>query len=161
MAVSVDPAVSALFGSETRVRALAPLANSQRPLTGYRVARMMGIPRTKIYSELTRLESEGWVTRSLDGRGRAVWTLNDPDVRRLLRRRVRVVLADEAFSGSVELASKTRQVMQSLRLNPVDRRLLDGPFTPANPRDYDRPPTKDAALRCLRLPVSRRTRRPR
>lgn len=159
MAVSVDPAVSALFGSETRVRTLAPLANTATPLTGYRIARMMGLRRTKIYSELTRLEAEGWVERQLDPTGRTTWTLQDPDVRRLLRRRVRVVLAEDAVSEAPALAALSRRVMDAVRVSPIDPALLDGPFQPRSPKDYDRPASKDAALRRLRLRVSRRARK--
>ena len=158
MALSVDPAVSALFGSETRVRTLAPLANAERPLTGYRIASMVGIPRTKVYGELMRLESEGWVRRSVNNRGRTLWTLQDPDVRRLFRRRVRIVLSEEILTGALDLAANTQRVMETNRLEPVDPALLRGPFKPRNPEDYDRPLSKDAALRRLRLPVSRRAR---
>ena len=83
--VLVDSALVAAFGSETRVRTLAVLANATRPLTAYRVALVGAIPVDKAYREVRRLAAARLVERRPDG-----WVLTDGDLRSLLRRRVRI-----------------------------------------------------------------------
>ena len=159
MPLGIDPALSALFGSENRVRTLAPLASSSVPLTAYRIAQMVEVPRTKIYEELAELAARGWVRKVEMTGNRSLWELRDPDVRRLLRRRARIVSMAELSASSVELAERTRTVLAKNRRSSIDPSLLRGPFTPRNPEDFTRPDEKDAVLRSMGLPVSRRARR--
>ncbi len=158
MTMGVDPALAALFGSENRVRTLAPLASSSVPLTAYRIAQMVDVPRTKVYEELAELAARGWVRKLRMTRNRSVWELLDPDVRRLLRRRARVVTMAELSAASDEMAARTRSVLAKNRRNPIAPSLLRGAFTPRNPEDFARPDQKDAVLRSMGLPVSRRAR---
>lgn len=159
MPLGVDPALSSLFGSENRVRTLAPLASSPVPLTAYRIAQMVDVPRTKIYEELAELATRGWVRRVKMTGNRSLWELTDPDVRRLLRRRARIVSVAELSASSADLAARTRSVLARSRRSPIDGSLLRGSFIPRNPEDFARSDQKDAVLRGMGLPVSRRARR--
>jgi len=49
-----DPALLSLFGSQTRLLTMAVLANADEALTGYRVAKIAGLPREKVYPELRK-----------------------------------------------------------------------------------------------------------
>ncbi len=161
MPLGVDPALSSLFGSENRVRTLAPLASSPVPLTAYRIAKMVDVPRTKVYLELAELAARGWVRRMKVTGNRSVWELTDPDVRRLLRRRARIDALAELSASWADLAARTRSVLAKKRRSPIDPSLLRGSFTPRNPEDFARSDQKDAGLRSMGLPVSRRARRAR
>lgn len=158
MALTIDPALSMLFGSENRVRTLVPLANSLAPLTAYRIAKMVNVPRTKVYDELAQLAAMGWVSKVEMTGTRSLWELRDPDIRRLLRRRARIVSVGDIAATSDDVAKRTRAVLAKSRRNPIDPTLLRGPFEPRNPEDFVRPAEKDAALRRMGLPVSRRAR---
>lgn len=158
MALTIDPALSTLFGSENRVRTLAPLANSLAPLTAYRIAKMVDVPRTKVYAELAQLAAMGWVSKVVTTGTRSLWELRDPDVRRLLRRRARIVSVGDLTATSAEVAKRTRAVLAKSRRNPIDPALLRGPFKPRNPEDFARAARKDAVLRRIGLPASRRAR---
>ncbi|MGI0132353.1 MAG: helix-turn-helix domain-containing protein [Thermoplasmata archaeon] len=158
MALSIDPALSALFGSANRVRTLAPLANSLAPLTAYRIAKMVDVPRTKVYDELAGLAAMGWVSKVVTTGTGSRWELRDLDVRRLLRRRARIVSIGDITAASDGVATGTRAILARSRRNPIDSALLRGPFQPRDPEDFARPAEKDAGLRRMGLPVSRRAR---
>ena len=155
MALAVDPEIGRLFGSGTRVRTLAILANTAQPLTGYRIAQISGDEQSKVYSELRRLEQGRLILSTRSTRGVKVWVIGDPDLRRFLRRRVRL-------AGSKEWSSRVRQVA------PLDRTALSKvleidlsnfpPIPKKAATEFVRPPEKDRALAAARLPVSRRLR---
>ena len=84
MTVTPDPALVAFLGSETRARTLGVLANAEFPMTGYRVAVVAGVPRSRVYRELRRAIEAGIVRIEKDG-----YRLIDPDFRILLRKRIR------------------------------------------------------------------------
>ncbi|HTT45722.1 MAG TPA: helix-turn-helix domain-containing protein, partial [Thermoplasmata archaeon] len=111
MGVPIDSGIAALFGSATRARTLAVLANSLEPLTGYRIAEVSGDERIKVYSMLASLERAGIVvsTKREDGRT-TVWTLRDPDVGSLLRRRVRLVGEKEWDTDVTKRLSEVRDL---------------------------------------------------
>jgi DNA-binding transcriptional ArsR family regulator len=155
MPLRVDPGLIAVFGSETRVLTLAPLANSPRALTAYRIATMTGVQRTKVYRELARLAEAGIVEERVTGPGRSEWELLDPDLRRLLRRRARIVWAEDLGREAPALARRTRRLMTAARQNPIDPALLRKPLTLRNPEDFVRSPAKDELLRRMGLRVSR------
>ena len=161
MTLHVDPRLVALFGSETRVRALAPLAGSTEPLTAYRIAEISGAQRTKIYAELRRLSSAGIVRELPSSGNRSKWELLDPDVRRILRRRARVVRAQDLLAEAPRLARATRRILAAYAKNPLPSRLLGKPSDVVHPSDFYRPPEKDRILASLGLQVSRHARRPR
>lgn len=153
MTLRGDSALVAAFGSATRVRTLAVLANAAGPLTAYRVALVGGIPIDKAYREVRRLARSGLVERRRNG-----WVLVDGDLRSLLQRRVRVRWDrdwDQERSGWAEETPK----LLSAGLETIRGRLSSDPGylrprswkpTPAarrTIRELDRPAEKDALLR--------------
>lgn len=157
MRFSIDQGLVTLFGSETRLRTLAPLANSTGPLTAYRVADLADLPRTKVNKELARLAKAGIVAVRSTGTGRRLWVMDDPDLRRLLRRKVRIDWAGDLAASAPELAKRTRSVIDASRAMPLAPGLLRGRVRRRNSPDFDRPPEKDAALRRNGLRVSSRS----
>jgi DNA-binding PadR family transcriptional regulator len=111
--MEIDGALAALFGSDTRLRSLAVLANARHPMTAYRVAKVGGVRPTKAYPELHRLEKAGVVSS-----GRSGWTLRDRDVALLLRKRVRIVWEEDWFRGKAERDAEDRRRYQRLRRLP-------------------------------------------
>jgi DNA-binding transcriptional ArsR family regulator len=85
MRPKVDPALVAAFGSATRVLTLAALANSNVPLTAYRVAKIGGLRPPKVYEELRRAKARGLV-----GESGGKHVLLDADLRTLVQRRARI-----------------------------------------------------------------------
>ena len=102
MLEDVDAGLLTLFGSENRALTLAILANASGPLTGYRVAKTFGGQKIKVNKELRKLAAAGIVKGCLTEDGRAGWTVDDPDLCALLRRRIRICFAtdwDKAREG--------------------------------------------------------------
>ncbi len=160
MPLEVDPWLVALFGSQTRIRTLAPLANASEPLTAYRIARTSGVQRIKVYSELRRLAAAGVVRARPAGADRSEWELLDPDVRRLLRRRARVVWYGSLVREAPEMARRARVVMAEYAKDPIDlSRFKAEPSKVSNPEEYRRPPEKDRFLAALGRPTSSHSRR--
>lgn len=159
MPIPVDQGLALLFGSETRVRTLAPLAGSNTPLTAYRIAEVAELPRTKVYEELARLKSTGWVVGVTGAAGQTLWRLTDPDVRSLLRRRMRIYFASDLVREASLRSIDARKVIARSRRMGLPAGVLQPGFTPRNAKDYRRPPQKDALLARLGLRTSRRTRR--
>lgn len=85
MAVFTDDALVAFCGSGTRVATLGVLANSEKPLTGYRVAKLAGLQPIKVYRELAKANRSGLVQKTARG-----YQLADSDLRGLLRKRIRI-----------------------------------------------------------------------
>ena len=81
-----DGALVAFCGSETRVRTLGTLANAEFPMSGYRVAKVAGIPESKVYPELRRAAMAGIVRKERGG-----FRMVDSDLRTLLRKRLRLL----------------------------------------------------------------------
>jgi len=138
MELEVDPLIISVFGSETRVRTLATLAGAARPMTVYRVGKTGGIPLPKAYREVERLEKAGVVRRAKSG-----VELVDPDVRDLLRKRVRITWSED------ELSQESGRAARAVKVAAED----DSWFNPArytpNPkvaaryaREFQRPPEK-------------------
>ena len=154
MGVPIDPGMAALFGSATRARTLAVLANSPEPLTGYRIAEVSGDERIKVYSVLASLAKTGVVTSAQRDDGRAVvWTLRDSDIRSLLRRRVRLVGEGEWDAGVARRLSERKVVRD--RILEID--LSKYPSLPREVvRELERPPRKDRELVAAGLRPSRR-----
>jgi DNA-binding transcriptional ArsR family regulator len=155
MTLKVPPELAVLFGSETRVRVLAPLANASRPLTAYRVATLSGVARSKINAEIRRLEKAGIVRSLRIGKGRSGWELIDPDLGNLVRRRLRIVWSEDLEAEAPRLVELVRASRS--RREPIDKRLLQGSVR--NSGDYVRPPKKDRILRRLGLRPSVREKR--
>jgi hypothetical protein len=95
MLEDIDPGMVALFGSQDRTLVLSALANASGPLSGYRVAKLFGGQKIKVNAELVRLAKAGIVTRRRAPSGKLGWTLEDPDLRRLLRKRARICFAPD------------------------------------------------------------------
>lgn len=162
MIPKVDPALVAAFGSTTRVRTLAVLANAAGPLTAYRVALVGGIPVDKAYREVRRLARSGLVERRRNG-----WVLIDEDLRSLLQRRVRVRW-DRDWDGERRTWAEETPKLLSAGLATIQGRLQSDPGylrprgwkpTPAarrTIRELGRPAEKDALLRRAGLRSSSR-----
>ena len=155
----VDRGLVALFGGETRVRTLAPLANASTPLTAYRVAVISSLPRTKVYAELNHLAKAGVVVKIVDRPGVSTWVLKDPDIRSLLRRKVRIGWSGDLAAAAPSLAERSRELYRANERLPLDPKLLRGPYRPRNPRDFFRSPEKDVFLAQHGLKISNRGRR--
>lgn len=129
MALRVDPGLAALFGSEDRVRTLAALANAEAPLTAYRVACMVGMEPPNVYRELRRLLQFNEVERALTPEGRDGWAVIDPDVRALLRRRLRIVWSRDLIRGARERGQRATLSVRNSSRTPLDL----SKFTPGRP----------------------------
>ena len=139
----VNPALVTLFGSETRVRTLAVLAGAHQPLTAYRVAKVGEIPIPKAYEELRRLGKAGLVRKESAG-----WVIQDQDVARLLRKRLRIRWADDWFA---ELNRR-----RDRKVPPASGRAARPPkgWKPRDPERFVRSPIKDEILRRMGLKQS-------
>jgi hypothetical protein len=162
MSDQTDPALVAFCGSETRARTLGALANAVSPMTGYRVAKVSGIPEPKVYPELRRAVRAGIVRMEENG-----YRLIDDDLRTLLQKRVRLywdVDWDQARAGwSDETPGLLKQGLLAIR-----QRIREDPFylrpkgwsPPASARKWDRElvraPEKDVRIRRLRRRTSKR-----
>jgi DNA-binding transcriptional ArsR family regulator len=107
----VDPQVAALLGSTTRVRTLAPLANAYGPMTAYRVAQLAGIPRTKVYAELRRLQEAGAVEARRSRSGRSTWVLLDRDMALYLRKKIRIAWSGDLAAAAARRAGRGRDAI--------------------------------------------------
>jgi len=139
MEKAADPGLVRFCGSETRVLTLGVLANSEAPLTGYRVAKISNLPQTKVYQELRRGIEAGYVERQARG-----FRLSDPDLRTLLKKRVRISWSEDWFGGEKRRTERSRAVA-SMSTSWYD----PSRYTP-NPavarrysREIERPPEKD------------------
>jgi DNA-binding transcriptional ArsR family regulator len=120
MALAVDPGLAALFGSEDRVRTLAALANAEAPLTAYRVAAIVGMKPPNVYRELKRLLEFKEVERASTPEGRDGWTVVDPDVRALLRRRLRIVWIEDLARSAEERERRATLAIRRSAQEPLD-----------------------------------------
>lgn len=155
----VPPDLTWLFGSSTRAATLSILASADRPLTGYRVAKLAGSQRIKVGAELRRLRTAGLareVSRVTRGTG---WELTDPNLRRFLRSKFAIVSSEDLVSDFEARLRETQALEKKLaKLPPVDLRGRQG-WRPRYPEDFDRPPEKDRALARLGLRASFRRKR--
>lgn len=148
-----DPVLVALTGSETRARTLGVLANAERPMTGYRVAKLAGLPEIKVYEELKRAKKAGIVRKNPNG-----WILVPADLRNFLQVRFRVYWAedwDRARKGWAEEIPTQLKV----GLAEIRRRIRENPYylrpkgwappaeSKALEKELRRRPEKDALLR--------------
>lgn len=157
MLEDVDVGMVALFGSQNRALVLAALANASGPLSGYRVAKIFGGQKIKVNAELNRLAEAGIVTRRKAASGKLGWTLEDPDLRSLLRKRIRICFApdwDRGRPGSGEavdlLLSEIEASLPDPKVNLEfyrPRNWEASPAVRATLREKVRSPEKDAILR--------------
>lgn len=153
MSERTDRALVEFCGSETRVRTLGVLANAHSPMSGYRIAKVAGVPEPKVYPELRRGIRSGIIQKEKGG-----FRLIDPDLRALLQKRVRLywdVDWDRARKGWSE---ETPRLLKS-GLSAIRRRLRADPSylrpkgwrPPAASRAWSqelaRAPDKDALIR--------------
>jgi len=153
METVVDPALASFVGSQTRLLALAVLANADEPLTGYRVAKIASIPRVKVYPELRKGVEAGILARDGDG-----YRMVDTDLRSLLRKRIRIRWDEEwdraRSARAVTPEDDLRRIQTSLKgarlYNPKNR------VPRAAIRELERDPEKNRILRRLNLRPSLR-----
>jgi hypothetical protein len=148
-----DLPLESLFGSRTRLLTMAVLANAEEPLTGYRIAKVADLPRQKVYPELRKGIGAGLIRRAGPG-----FVLADPDVRSLLRKRVRIRW-DEEWDRSregqaIKVPAELNRIRSSLRsfkaYDPKNRIPTDAR------RELQRDPVKNRILRELGLRPSSR-----
>jgi len=139
MRLAVDSGLIAFCGSETRVSTLGVLANSNRPLTGYRVSKISGLQPIKVYRELARAVESGLVARSVRG-----YRLIDPDIRTLLQKRIRVYWSEAWLAGESDRAQRAAK-RSILSIAPFDSSRYKPNPTVASRyrREFDRPREKD------------------
>lgn len=139
-----DPGLAYIFGSQTRLLTMAVLANSEEPLTGYRVAKVANLPRQKVYPEINRGVEMGVIERVRGG-----CRLSDPDIRALLRKRVRIRWAEGWDRARAGKAAGVAAELDRIRLSLKGVRTYD----PANGipaaalRELERDPAKNQLLR--------------
>lgn len=155
MADDLDPAVLGFAGSRTRLLTLAVLANADGSLTGYRVAKIAGLPPIKVYQELRRAQAVGLVQRPP---GETGYQLTDAELRRFLQRRVRIRWDDEWDAARRGWGRETPRLL-SAGLDATRRRIRENPnyLRPRNwkpppaargwGREIRRAPSKDIVLR--------------
>lgn len=158
MSREVDPAVVTLFGGETRVLTLAALSSSPQPITGYRVTKLTEVQPIKVYEELRKLATAGFVVGQQTRPGRVTWKLVDPDLKRFFNRRVRInwpVLGTDARKGDGPEWRAVRAKVRSLNTAQYQSRPLSIP----NREEFVRAPGKDAILASVGLKMARRGKR--
>ena len=156
MKPAIDPGMAALFGGASRAAILGVLANSRVPLTAYRISRLTGAQLTKVSRELLRLERTGLLARSASDRNRPEWALTDPSLRDLLRRRIRIVSAQD---WSAEVEARARRARAGPRVRVDLSRFRPTPALVPNPREFLRPRAKDRILVKMGLRPGRRVAR--
>jgi hypothetical protein len=148
-----DPSLESLFGSRTRLLTMAVLANSDEPLTGYRVAKTAGLPRQKVYPEIRRGVASGLLKVTPTG-----YFLADPDVRTLLRKRVRVRWAAEwdrsRGKDAGRIGAELDQIFRSVRGLRLYNRSNRIPESAR--RELEREPAKNRILRAAGARASAR-----
>lgn len=146
--------LQALFGSQTRVRLLGALADSREPQTGYFLAKKAGVYPSKAYGELRRLEKAGILGARQNASGYKKYFLADDDLRKFLRRRVRITSAQEWFS--FERTRERRRMYERLTRSPVELpEFTPEPQTVRNREEFERVPEKEEAIR--RIQASQRS----
>ncbi|HZY91541.1 MAG TPA: hypothetical protein VFG07_02020 [Thermoplasmata archaeon] len=158
MRIKVDPGLTALFGSEGRVKTLAALANADAPLTAYRVAAIAGMNPPNVYRELKRLVRYNEVARSPTPQGALGWTLIDANVRALLRRRLRIVWSEDLFRGAAERGRRATLAARRSSRVPLDLSEF-GPGRPPSAAAVRRRVEKDRVLRAAGARTSARAQR--
>lgn len=135
MKIEVAPSLTQLFGSQARVLSLAVLANANRPLTGYRIAKTAGVPKIKAYEQLRKALAAGWIARSGNG-----YSMPDGELRSLLRKRLRIRWSEDRPARLPQRATTPR---------PGEFDWFDPAKFPADPkvraryaREFLRPPGK-------------------
>jgi DNA-binding transcriptional ArsR family regulator len=148
MKPTVDRSLVAAFGSETRVLTLAALANSSVPLTAYRAAKIAGLRPPKVYEEIRRAKANGLV-----GQVGGKVTLLDPDIRDLLRRRVRIFGLGDWLTEKDRREVSRKAIADRLQTLPSPRFRRERGWAPRAPEIYQRDPKKDRTLRSMGLRV--------
>jgi len=145
MKFNIDPAVEQLFGSETRAKVLAILADSLEPKTGYEISKTLDVSPPKVYDVLRRMETSGFLKAITEGSRIKRYFLADEDLRRLLLKKVRIAVAKDWFSPEMvrerekafELAKKV--VVRVPKARGIPKNL-------PNRQEFIRPREKDRAL---------------
>lgn len=128
---------------------MAALAGSSKPITGYRVSLITGLPRTKVYSELKRSLDSGLVER----KGR-LYCLVDPVIRALLQKRVRLVWADDWFEEMERREPARQDLVSALQRLPPPKFRRETGWVPHHPESYRRDPEKNTTLWEMKLRTS-------
>jgi hypothetical protein len=153
MEAEVDPGLGSLVGSRARLLTLAVLANSDEPLSGYRIAKIASLPRVKVYPEIRKGIEAGILAR--DGQG---YRMVDIDLRSMLRKRVRIRWDEEWDRARSVRATNSADDLERIRASLKGVRLYDPknrvPRTAI--RELERDPEKNRILRRLNLRPSAR-----
>lgn len=141
MRFPIDPVLVALTGSETRARTLGVLANAERPLTGYRIAKLAGLAETKVYRELARAAQAGLVKKEESG-----FLLVPSDLRNFLRVRFRVAWSEDwARTYDQRMERARARIREATSLPPLDySKYRPNPAVARRyAREIERPAVKD------------------
>jgi DNA-binding transcriptional ArsR family regulator len=145
MKFDIDPAIAQLFGSQTRAKVLAVLANSMEPKTGYEISKALGTSPSKVYNVLKRLETSGFLNAIPEGTRFKRYLLADEDLRRLLLKKVRIAVEKDWFSPErVRDREKAFELAKTLVVRVPKAR--GTPKNIPNRQEFVRPPGKDRAL---------------
>jgi hypothetical protein len=153
MESDVDPALAALVGSRSRLLTLAVLANSDEPLSGYRVAKIASLPRVKVYPEIRKGIGTGILVKEGEG-----YRMVDMDLRSLLRKRVRIRWDQEWDRARSIRAKSAAADLERIQASLKGVRLFDpkNRIPRAAKRELERDPEKNRILRRLNLRPSAR-----
>ncbi len=152
--MDVDPGLLQFARSRARVLVLGVLANSEVPLTGYRVAKIADVPEIKAYRILKDGVRVGLVQKRADG-----FRLVDVDLRTYLQKKIRLRWSEEPriakrSAGSPRSRDEPREFDW---YHPADYR-PNGSIASRYAREFHRPPEKDEPFATGR-PVGSRKRR--
>lgn len=138
------------------MRTLAALANATVPLTAYRVAMMVGMKPPNVYRELKRLLQFNEVERTSTPENRDGWVVVDPDLKALLRRRMRIIWSQDLTRGAVDRERRAAIVTQRITEEPLDLSKFK-PGRPPSAAEIRRRRQKDAVLTAAGAQSSIRT----
>lgn len=145
-----------LFGSEVRAKVLGVLAESREPRTGYEVSKILGTYPSKVYEALRGLEGTPFVEVVEGSRGKR-YLLVDEDLRKFLRRTVRIAAEDDWFADRARRNQESQELLE--RLPPMEVPGFSGEPGPRARiilREFVRPRGKDRTLVKMGLRTARR-----
>lgn len=158
MTPKADRALLALLGSRTRLLTMATLANAGKPLTGYRVAVVAGLPRDKVYPVIRKAVAAGLLERVKGG-----YRMVDGDVQALLRKRVRIRWDEdwdrERDGWGDQTPARLSAILESLPRESTylrPKNWVPSKSAKAKIREMRRPASKDVFLRAHGMRTSER-----
>lgn len=145
MDVTLNPALTQLFGGETRTKVLGLLANSLEPKTGYELSKALGASASKVYGVLRGLEGTGLLGAIPDKSNSKRYYVADEDLKRFLLKRVRIMVEEDWLAPrAVEEREKLLRFANQVRIEIPKAGARPGNLF--NRSEFIRPAEKDWAL---------------